>query len=248
MVGGVFFWTGVHLTTHFGSFALDGRNTSLTEPKSTAEHFRASLITNLFPTITGLIILTVLVVMTLSSCVGIIRRQMRFIPFHVLHWGGAVAVYLLLVVHGVDYYNPSFWKWLLPIVVFVVLDRFYWIYLTDRFTVSVKNASPYDDVSRVAIVEMDKPSGFKFEVGQYILLRMPWIGECHTPAWPSTYVCVRACKYCLVGATVSYLLLLLSTISSSYFRLFQLASLPHQFWPQGGRKFRQPAYGWLHWA
>lgn len=175
VVGGIFFWTGIHLLTHFASFALDGRNVSLA--KSSREHFRESLVTNLCPMITGLVILTVFVAMTLSSCIGVIRKQLRFIPFHVLHWGGAAVVYLLLVVHGINYYNPSFWKWLLPLVVFVALDKLYWIYLTDRFTVGVKNAGPYDDISRVAIVEMDKPSGFKFEVGQYIMLRIPWIGE-----------------------------------------------------------------------
>ena len=103
---------------------------------------------------------------------------MRFIPFHVIHWSGAALAYIILIIHGVNYYNPSFWKWLLPALVLVVLDRLYWIILTDRFNVEVKSAAAYDDVSRVAIIETDKPKGFKFEAGQYVLLRMPWIGEC----------------------------------------------------------------------
>lgn len=192
------------------------------QPKSTAEHFRESLVRNVFPTITGLIVLAVLAAMTLGSCVSVIRKQVRFIPFHVLHWGGAAAVYLLLVVHGVNYYNPSFWKWLIPIVVFVVLDRLYWIYLTDRFTVRVQNAGAYDDVSRVAIVEVDKPSGFKFEVGQYIMLRLPRVGECRVLNYhASACGCTRsACLsilllFFLITATAA---VLLSTfLASGYF-------------------------------
>ena len=169
---GIFVWTGVHLFTHFASFALDDRNAST----STSAHFNASLNTNLFPTITGVIILVAIVTMTISSITPL-RKLFRFIPFYVIHWAGAALVYLLLILHGIHYYNPSFWKWFLPAAIIFTLERIYRHAVVHRHKVLVKCAGAYDDVSRVAIVEMEKPKGFRYEPGQHVMLNLPWIGK-----------------------------------------------------------------------
>lgn len=41
----------------------------------------------------------------------------------------------------------------------------------------MKCAGRYDDQSRTGMVELEKPAGFKFEPGQYVLLNLPWIGK-----------------------------------------------------------------------
>ena len=85
-------------------------------------------------------------------------------------------MYLFLVLHGVNYYNPSFWKWLLPAAIVFTLERVYRLAVVRREKVLLKCAGAYDDVSRVAIVEMNKPKGFQFEPGQHVMLNLPWIG------------------------------------------------------------------------
>lgn len=134
---GILFWTGVHLLTHFVSFAVDDRNT--TEGVSTTDHFRDSLETNIFPTVTGFIILLVFAIMGLSS-IKPIRKLCRFIPFYVIHWVGAALFYLLLILHGVNYYNPSFWKWFVPAAFILVLERLYRYFLVPKHGVVVKSA------------------------------------------------------------------------------------------------------------
>ena len=105
-----------------------------------------------------------------------IRKMIRFVPFHIAHWIFLALFYILLVIHGVSYFNHSFWKWLLPLVVVAVLERIYRHTTVPRYTVQVKCAGRYDDQSRTAIIELEKPKRFKFEPGQFILLNLPWIG------------------------------------------------------------------------
>ena len=164
---GLLFWTAIHLLTHFCSFGLDS---------ALYASFREGISTNLFPAITGFIVLAVFGVMGVSS-VKPIRSMLRFIPFRVVHWAGAGLFYLLLLVHGVKYWNPAFWKWLLPVLVLFVLERLYRHVVVKRSKVGIKSAGRYDSVSRTAMVELDKPQHFEFEPGQYILLNLEKIGE-----------------------------------------------------------------------
>ena len=130
------------------------------------------------PTVSGFLIILIFGMLGLMS-IGIIRKQLRFIPFHLASWIGAGLFYILLVLHGVNYYNPSFWKWLLPALIIVVVERIYRHVAIKRQRVAVKCAGRYDDQSRTAIVELEVPKGFKYEPGQYILLNLPWIGRCY---------------------------------------------------------------------
>ena len=167
-------WSVVHVTAHFVSFAMEDRNSSSNE--STHEHFKENIKTHIVPTITGILAVLIFAVMGLTS-ISVVRKQLRFIPFHVTHFVGAVVFYVLLLLHGVNVYNPSFWKWLVPAIIIIILERFYRHVAIKRHRVAVKCAGRYDDQSRTALVELDVPKGFKYEPGQYILLNLPWIGK-----------------------------------------------------------------------
>lgn len=175
VVVGLLFWTGVHLLTHFCSFGLDALDD--VDNLDNRRRFGDGISTNLFPTITGFAVLVVVAVMALSS-ITYLRARVQFIPFKVLHWVGSGLFYLLLLVHGVQYWNPSFWKWLLPTLIIFVLERVYRHAIVRRVKVNIKSAGRYDTVSRTAIVELEKPTTFEYEPGQYILLNLPKIGKC----------------------------------------------------------------------
>ena len=153
---------------------MEDRNTSL--PISTREHFRDNLKRNIVPTVTGLLVFVIFAVMGLMS-ITVIRKQLRFIPFHLTHWIGAVVFYILLILHGVNFYNPSFWKWFIPAIIIIIIERIYRYAAVEKKKVAVKCAGRYDDASRTALVELEVPKGFKYEPGQYILLNLPWIGK-----------------------------------------------------------------------
>ena len=170
---GILLWSVVHITAHFVSFAVEDRNLSSNE--STHEHFRQNITTHLIPTITGILAVFIFALLGLTS-ISVIRKQLRFIPFHVTHGLGAVVFYVLLLIHGVNVYNPSFWKWLVPAIFIVTIEKVYRYAAIKRHRVAVKCAGRYDDQSRTALVELDVPKGFKYEPGQYILLNLPWIG------------------------------------------------------------------------
>lgn len=179
---GILFWTGVHLLTHFVSFAVDGRNT--TSGESTSEHFRSSISDGIFPTVTGFVILSVIVAMAISS-VSFIRKRLRFVPFYLVHWVAVGVVYLLLLLHGVNYYNPAFWKWFIPAALLFAVERLYRYTVVQRHTVVVKSAGLYDDTSRVCIMEMQRPKGFRFEAGQFVLLNVSSVGYFN---WEPCYI------------------------------------------------------------
>lgn len=163
---GILFWTCIHLLTHFCSFGL------------TYGSFKEGMSANLFPVVSGFIVVVIFAVMGVTGAIRPIRSALRFIPFRFIHWVGAGLFYLLLLVHGVNYWNPSFWKWLLPAVIIFIAERIYRHGVVKKVKVNIRSAGRYDSVSRTAIVEMDKPKRFEFEPGQYILFNMHEIGEC----------------------------------------------------------------------
>ena len=171
---GILLWSALHVTTHLVAFAMEDRNVSSTV--SAGEHFRQTLVMNIVPTVTGLLVAVVFVVMGIMSITAI-RKQLRFIPFHLTHWIGGAIFYVLLLLHGVNFYSPSFWQWLLPAIILVIIERVYRYAAVEKKKVNVKCAGRYDDASRTALVELEVPKGFKYEPGQYILLNLPWIGK-----------------------------------------------------------------------
>ena len=160
---GIVFWTIVHLITHVVSFASN-------------MPFVDGIKINLMPTITGLIILIIFAAIGMSS-IKPLRSLLRFIPFHLIHWIGGGLFYALLLVHGINYWNPSFWKWLLPTLIIFAVERIHRHIIIKKKKINVVSAGRYDSVSRTAIVELDKPRHMDCEPGQYILLNLPRIGE-----------------------------------------------------------------------
>ncbi len=139
IAGGIAFWTAVHILTHFTSMAIDSRHG---DNQSSLSTFESEFNDHLCPTITGIIILVVFLALSLSS-LRPLRRLFRFIPFHVIHWVGAGLFYIMLLFHGDDYFNPSFWKWLLPAAFIVVLERIHRHLLVYHYKLRVKSAGNY---------------------------------------------------------------------------------------------------------
>ena len=138
--------------------------------------FVVGLQKNIVPTVTGLIILITFIIVGVSS-IKPLRSLLRFIPFRLIHWIGGVLFYSLLLLHGIKYWNPSFWKWFLPALIIFVIERVYRLVINKAKKVSVISAGRYDSVSRTAIVELAKPNYLECEPGQFILLNLPRIGK-----------------------------------------------------------------------
>ena len=172
IVAGMFFWTLVHVVTHFCSFTFDGKD----ENTTLAENFRSNIMSNLMPLITGALCIIILLVLSITS-IKPLRSLCLFIGFYSIHWIGFTVFYILLIIHGIHYYNPSFWKWLLPVLVIYVFERIYNRWVVDRYTVKLLHAAPYDELSRTTKVEITKPKRYKFIPGQYLLLNIPRIGN-----------------------------------------------------------------------
>lgn len=172
IVAGIFAWTIVHIGTHLCSFALDDKNENTTY----GEHLKENAITHLMPIITGGLSILILLVLTLSS-IKPLRSLCFFVGFYSVHWIGFTLFYILLIIHGTNYYNPSFWKWLLPVLVIYVFERIHNRWIVDRYTIKLLHAAPYDELSRTTKVEITKPKQYKFIPGQYLLLNIPQIGK-----------------------------------------------------------------------
>lgn len=132
--------------------------------------------THLSPIITGVLIVVILLVMTISS-IKAVSSLCLFVGFHVIHWVGFIVMYLLLIVHGINWYNPSFWKWLLPVALVYILERIYFRWVIPRYSIKIIKSAPYDELSRTTKVEFEKPPHYKLIAGQYILVNMPQIGK-----------------------------------------------------------------------
>ena len=200
----IFFWSLVHGATHLTSFALD-------DTRNSSAHFglptlsaKLELARHLYPVITGALLFLLLVILALSS-VGKFRSRARFIPFFVTHWMGTLLFYALLLTHGESYFNPSFWKWLVPAVVILVLEQVYRYTAVAWFRVRVVSAWPYSMSSQTCVLVLDRPRWFLFSPGQYILLNIPWVGKwtehcvpvCAGVGEPCVRACVSRCWWTL---------------------------------------------------
>ena len=164
----------MHVSLHLCSFALDGLNSTAQE--SHLHNFEDNLTVNIVPVVTGTFALAVIAVVSLST-LSCFKKLLQFIPFHIVHWIGSAVFYLLLLIHGVDGYNPVFWKWFVPFALLYAFERFYRHYATKKYTAKLSKAKRYDENATVGVVEVDKPKWFKYNPGQYLLLNAPWIGE-----------------------------------------------------------------------
>lgn len=168
----IFGLTLIHTVTHLCSFAFD----EVEENSTLADNLTDNVQIHLMPLITGGILILILLVMSVSSF-KCLSKLCLFIGFNLIHWIGFVALYIILLIHGIDYYNPSFWKWLLPVILVYGLERAYFRWVVPRYTVQILKSSPYDEQSRTTKLEIQKPTHYKFVEGQHILINMPQIGK-----------------------------------------------------------------------
>lgn len=164
----------MHTLLHIASLAVD-RNTT-TVNLSMQELITTKIVPDfLNPIITGCLVIGILLVMTILA-VSQIRQLCRFIGFHVMHWVCMGLIYLVLLIHGRQHFNPSFWKWLLPSLIAFSVERFYRFFLIKKHRIEVTNAALYDNNTRVIQIEAKKPQYFHFTPGQYVLIKIPEIG------------------------------------------------------------------------
>jgi len=142
---------------------------------SAGKSFLTGIRENISPTVTGILVLIIFTVIGISS-IKPLRGLLRYIPFRLIHWLGGFLFYFLLLIHGVNHWNPSFWKWLLPALIVFVVERVYRHVIIKKTKLGVKCAGRYDSVSRTAIVELENTVKLDYEPGQYILLNLPKIG------------------------------------------------------------------------
>ena len=168
---GIIFWSAIHVTTHLCSFSFDDVN----ENGTYHDNFTANIKTHLMPLITGICAIFIIIILVVSS-IKPLRSLCQFIGFYSLHWIGITLFYILLIFHGTNYYNPSFWKWLLPVLFVYLLERLYHCCVATKYSVVLQKAAPYDEMSRTTKIEVQKPKHYKFILGQYLLINIPQIG------------------------------------------------------------------------
>lgn len=167
---GIIFWSTVHIATHLCSFD------NIDENGTSHDNFEENIKTHLMPLITGISAIFIIIILIVSS-IKQLRSLCQFIGFYSLHWIGIALFYILLVLHGKNYYNPSFWKWLLPVLFVYLLERLYHYCVVTKYSVVLQRAAPYDEMSRTTKIEVKKPKHYKFIPGQYLLINIPQIGK-----------------------------------------------------------------------
>lgn len=171
-IGGVTFWSILHILTHFCSLAFDEESNSTIA----ADHFADNLTYSINPVVTGLLICLVLIITVISSLPAV-QKLCRFIGFYCIHYTALVMFYLLLLIHGKNHFNPAFWKWLLPVLLIFCLEKLYTILVIKKHTININKVFAYDETSRTLSVVIEKPKHFRFVPGQFVLLNIPQIGK-----------------------------------------------------------------------
>ncbi len=161
-----------HSATHLCSFALDNKSNETT----THDHFLINLKSSANPVTTGIVIYLV-VILTMVWSLSPLRKLCNFIGFYTIHWITTILFYTFLIIHGNDHFNQYFWKWLLPALIIIILDRIYLLVVLKNRCVDINKVFAYDETSRTTFIEIDKPKRFKFIPGQFIQLNIPQIGK-----------------------------------------------------------------------
>ena len=163
-----------HVVTHFCSFAFD--NSDNNSNQTTSDHFVNNLESSANPVATG-IIMSLALIVTMVFSLSVLRKLCNFIGFYTVHWVMTVLFYTVLIIHSNNHFNQSFWKWLLPTLIIIILDRIYLLVVLGHQTVDINKVFPYDETSRTVFIEINKPKRFRFIPGQFIQLNIPQIGK-----------------------------------------------------------------------
>ena len=175
-IAGIFFWCAVHVTLHLCSYAIDdGENehsNSTSGITDNAERLREKLEDNPQFLITGGLILLFLLAMTVTS-IKRLQVSFNFILFYTIHFISSGSIYVLIFIHGSNYINSQFWKWLIPIVFLLIFE---WLYRRYSNKVQKVNILEAHTTGNMVIYKVVKPNLFKFVPGQFVSVKFPEIG------------------------------------------------------------------------
>ena len=165
------------MTLHLCSYAFDADenkdNNSTSEGIDQAERLWNKLGDNPQFIITGGFIIFFLLAMSATS-IKRLQVALNSILFYTTHFISSGAIYLLLFIHGSNYINSQFWKWLIPIV-------FLWIFelLYRRYSHSVQKVNILEAraAGNMVIYKISKPNLFKFVPGQFFSVKFPDISS-----------------------------------------------------------------------
>lgn len=173
---GIFFWCAVHATLHLCSYAIDNdenKNNSTSETADNSERLREKLEDNPQFLITGALTVLLLLVMSITS-IKRLQIALNSILFYTIHFVSSGAIYLLIFIHGSDYVNTQFWKWLIPITVLWIFELLYRRYSNKPQKVNILEANT---TGNVTIYKVAKPNLFKFAPGQFVSVKFPNISS-----------------------------------------------------------------------
>ena len=191
---GIFFWCAVHVTLHLCSYAIDDdgdeHNNSTSGTKDNGERLRERLEDNPQFLISGGLIVLFLFAMTVTS-IKRLQVSFNFILFYTIHFISCGSIYLLIFIHGSNYINSQFWKWLIPIVCLWIFE---WLYRRYSNKVQKVNILEARATGNIVIYKVVKPNLFKFVPGQFLSVKFPEIGpiswnRCGILSAPSDKVC-----------------------------------------------------------
>lgn len=175
---GIFFWCAVHVALHFSSYAMDddgteSNNNSTSEIMDNTERLRKKLENDPQFVITGLLIILFLLAM-LTTSIKRLQVAFNFILFYTIHFVSSGAVYLLIFIHGANYINSQFWKWLIPITFLWIFE---WLYRHYSNKVQKVNILEAHTTGNMVIYKVAKPNLFKFVPGQFLSVKLPNISS-----------------------------------------------------------------------
>ena len=171
---GIFFWCAVHVTLHLCSYAIeDENNNSTSETIDSSERLRDKLQDNPQFLITGGLTILLLLTMSITS-IKRLQIAINSILFYIIHFVSSGAIYLLIFIHGSNYINSQFWKWLIPIAFLWVFELLYRRYSHKVQKVNILEALT---TGNIVIYKVAKPNLFKFVPGQFVSVQFPDISS-----------------------------------------------------------------------
>ena len=176
-MSGIFFWCVVHVTLHLCSYAIDNdeeeSNNSTSETTDNSERLRQKLDDNPQFLITGALTILLLLLMSITS-IKRLQIALNSVLFYTVHFVSSGAIYLLIFIHGSDYVNTQFWKWLIPIAVLWIFELLYRRYSSKVQKVNILEAQA---TGNMVIYKVAKPNLFRFAPGQFVSIKFPNISS-----------------------------------------------------------------------
>ena len=172
---GIFLWCAVHVTLHLCSYAIDNENynNSTNDTIDNSQRLREKLEDNPQFVITGGLTILLLLIMSVTS-IKRLQIALNSILFYTIHFVSSGAIYLLIFIHGSDYINSQFWKWLIPIAFLWIFEVLYRRYSHKAQKVNILEAHT---TGNLVIYKIAKPNLFKFVPGQFVSVKFPNISS-----------------------------------------------------------------------